>query len=66
MCYILKYTYLNFFPLDPMSDLFHPIPPPYRTGGKKGKEGFIIQLYMVAHYVKTTPTKTLLLASYCS
>jgi len=45
MYYILKYTYLDFFPLDPMSDLFTPIHPPYRTGGKKGKEGFVIQLY---------------------
>ena len=66
MYYILKYTYLNFFPLCPTSNLFAPIPPPYRTGGKKGKEGLIIQLYMVAHYVKTTPTTTILLASYRS
>lgn len=39
MCYILKYTYLNFFPLDPMSDFLDPFYPPIGQGGKRGKKG---------------------------
>ena len=54
MYYILKYTYLNFFPPYPTSNLFATIPPPIGQGGKRGKKGLLYNY--ISHNTMNKPS----------